>query len=280
MDSENTFIDLFIDTYLQLKPGRIKKIIWRDMQYLWKHFLDSNKYSVIVSKQVLEQSLIQKLSEYYIPNMDSFQGISSEYLPNIQTFLTFWQQTISYEEDREHEYEVSEIGFLLHLFSLDLFSCKTPMNGCFHQQKVTLPGALGMRKGVKKWDEDTDMYMRINDKQLLDLLHYFFPRLEIEENKYICNIKCSLWDKQLDIESSLQGLKMELQTKYNVADSHVPFCMISIDDAYIFYCQFMMKLRNTNEQIVSQLYFEKYLFENLTDFLLLSKYISSEWIRM
>jgi len=244
MDSENRCIALFIDTYLQLKPGRIQKIIWRDMQYLWKHFLDSNKLPEIVPKQVLKQCLIQKLSKYYIPNMDSFQGISSKYLPDIQTFLTFWQQTISYEEDREHEYELSEIGFLL-----------------------------------KKWGKDTDMYMRINDEQLLDLLHYFFPRLEIEEKKYIYNIKCSLWDKQLDIESSLQELKTQLQIKYKAADSHVPICMISIYDVYIFYCQFVMKLRNTNEQIVSQLYFEKYLFENLSDLLLLSKYISSEWIR-
>jgi hypothetical protein len=34
-------------------------------------------------------------------------------------------------------------------YYIHLFSLKTPIDGSFHQRKVTLPCALEMRKGVK-----------------------------------------------------------------------------------------------------------------------------------
>lgn len=244
-------IALFVDSYLQVNhsdtPGKIPQITWRDMQYLWKLFLDSNQLPDTIFQKPWKPLLIKRLSQHYNARFDSFQGISSNYLPPIQLFLTFWQETISYEQYREHEYEIGEICFLM-----------------------------------KKWGESrgyTDIH--INDKEMIDLISYFFPRVELGQDTYIYNIKCSLWDKQSDIETSLRELKKILQNKYMESPPLVvPTYVISIYDAYTFYCEFAMKLRNTSHQIVSQSYFSNYVFENLADFLLLSKYISPDWIVM
>lgn len=246
-------ITLFVDSYLQVNhsdtSGKIPQITWRDMQYLWKLFLDSNQLPGVIFQEPLKPLLIKKLSEYYNVRFDSFQGISSNYLPPIQLFLTFWQETISYEQYREQEYEIGEICFLMKKW--------------------------GQGQGEGRRDQEE----HINKKQLLDLLSYFFPRVEVEQDKYIYNIKCSLWDKQMDIETSLRELKRQLQDKYIESPPLViPTYVISIHDAYTFYCEIAMKLRNTNEQIVTQSYFSNYVFENLSDFLLLSKYISPDWI--
>jgi len=246
-------IAVFIDSYLQLNhsdtPGIIPQITSRDMQYLWKLFLDANQFPGTIFREPWKPLLIKKLSQNYNVRFDSFQGISSKYLPPIQSFLSFWQETISYEQYREHEYEIGEICSLL-----------------------------------KTWCESTGIGHQgnhINEKQLLDLISYFFPRVEVEQDK-IYNIKCSLWDKEKDIENSLGELKKILQAKYiGLSVFIIPTYVISIYDAYTFYCEFAMKcIGIKNREIVSQLYFEKYIYENLADFLLLSTYISRDWILM
>jgi hypothetical protein len=185
------------------------------------------------------------MSEFYSESLDSFIGISCKHLPLIQKFLHFWEETIVCEECGQNEYEIGEICFLL-----------------------------------KKWGEDrNDVGKNMNDKQILDLLSYFFPDIEIEKDKYIYNIKCSLWDKHSDVQIGLEQLKAQLQNKYNESPHPIiQTTIISIYDAYKFYCKFAMNLRNTTEQIVSKSYFEKYVLENMEEYVVESKYISVEWL--
>jgi len=260
----DALVNLFISDYLQIKRGqrsssfgdqvndvsdnvciRTPQISWRDMQYLWKQFLDSKQLPAVVFQQTLKPLLTNKMSEFYSESFDSFIGISCKHLPLIQKFLQFWQETIVCEECGQNEYEIGEICFLL-----------------------------------KKWCEDrNDVGKNMNDKQILDLLSYFFPDIEIEKDKYIYNIKCALWDKHSDVQMGLEQLKAQLQNKYNESPHPtIPKTIISIYDAYKFYCKFAMNLRNTTEQIVSKSYFEKYVLENMEEYVLELKYISVEWL--
>jgi hypothetical protein len=51
---------------------------------------------------------------------------------------------------------------------------------------------------------------------------------------------------------------------------------ISIYDAYNYYCKFFSTVNN--KLIVSKSYFEKYVFDNLSEYIVDSKFINSDWI--
>jgi hypothetical protein len=117
----------------------------------------------------------------------------------------------------------------------------------------------------------------LNDKQILDLISYFYPSIEVEKDKYVYKIFCCLWNKKEDIQNALAELKKTIIGTAGVGSNNTNV-KISIYDAYIFYCKYANQIHNNNEQIVSKSYFEKYVFENLVDFVVNSKYISMNWV--
>ena len=122
--------------------------------------------------------LIEKLQKYYNENLDIFNGIFSRFIPVIHNFLDFWNKTIVFD-DSEPNLEIEE---LLNLF--------------------------------KRWNiANKVMYVNISSKQILDLITYYLPDVEIENDKYLIGIRCSLWDKQLDIQTSIENLKETLRTE-------------------------------------------------------------------
>jgi hypothetical protein len=230
---------------------RATQITWKNMQYLWKKFLDSKELPNIMFLQTLKNLLLERLNDYYNENMDSFIGICSEHLPSIQQFIQFWTETISID-DNEIDFEIDEIIIIF-----------------------------------KQWCETKrEISSTLNDKQILDLISYYYPDIEIEKDKYICKIKCSLWDKQIDIQVALDNLKDTMRLKYyteynNVSNyervtSPIDGRNISIYDAYNYYCRFFSTING--KLIVSKSYFEKYIMEILCEYIIDSKYISSDWI--
>ena len=60
----------------------------------------------------------------------------------------------------------------------------------------------------KKWCNINNIgSINMNDKQIIDLIQYFFPTIDIERDKYISGISCDLWDKQQDIQTALDSMK-------------------------------------------------------------------------
>lgn len=232
----------------QLDNIRTPQITWKNMQYLWKHFLDSKNLPSIIFMQTFKTMLVEKLADYYSEANDTFLGICSKYLPAIQKFLQFWNDTIVVDET-ENDLEIEEVIVLF-----------------------------------RKWCEtNNEMVSNLSDKQILDLIAYFFPNVEIDRDKYLSKIRCILWDKQLDIQVALDNLKETIRSKYisnNVTNENVLIIRpinqhnISIYDAYLFYCKYY----SNNIQIVSKSYFEKYIFDNCAEFIIESKFLSSEWI--
>lgn len=237
---------------------RTTQITWKNMQYLWKHFLDAKNLPSIIFMHTLKGLLTDKLSKYYNDEHDSFLGICSKFLPAIQKFLQFWNDTMILDET-ENDLEIDEIIVLF-----------------------------------RKWCEiNHENVSNLNDKQILDLIAYFFPTLEIERDKYISKVRCSLWDKQLDIQVSMDNLKENIRSKYmsetnmSRSSSPVPNRNISIYDAYLFYCKYH-SLNDTNvqhhnqnnnhqKQIASKSYFEKYVFDNYNEYIVESKFLSADW---
>jgi hypothetical protein len=88
-------------------------ISWKNMQYLWKHFLDSKNLPSVIFQNNLKSILIEKLVDIYKEETDTFIGICSKHLPIIQRFILFWEDTITYQENEfDNEFEIDEICIL------------------------------------------------------------------------------------------------------------------------------------------------------------------------
>jgi hypothetical protein len=264
-----SIIDKFIGEYLQISSSgksiltnqltienqnsviRATQVTWKNMQYLWKHFLETKHLPNIMFQQKMKGLLTEKLAEYYSEELDSFVGICSNFLPAIQKFLLFWNECIEYDEE-ENDFEIEEITFLF-----------------------------------RKWSESkNEAVSTLNDKQVIDLISYYFPDVEIEKDKYISKIACVLWDKQMDIQIALDSMKERLKmqvyrqygstSNYERTTSPIAGRHISIYDAYNYYCKYFSDFEN--KQIVNKAYFEKFIFENLGYYLIDGKFISSDWL--
>ena len=259
---QNTTTDIittFISEYLNVEQrttlnidtlSRNTQITWRDMQYLWKNFLEARRLPSIMFFQTLKTQLVASLSQYYNESTDSFVGICSKHLPEIQKFLAYWEETIIVDEN-EMDFEIEEIIILFRKW------CAT------NNETVT----------------------NLNDKQILDVISYFYPELEIERDKYVSHIRSTIWDKQLDIQVALDNMKngiCEKVAQQNSDRSQTPSLRsnISIYDAYRFYCKYYSNLNTVNKLIVSKAYFEKYVFDNLSQYIVDSKFLSYEWYQL
>jgi hypothetical protein len=257
-NEQSNIVTTFITEYLNIEIknetvsidvlSRNTQITWRDMQYLWKNFLESKKLPSIMFLQTLKNHLIYKLKGYYNEPIDAFVGMCSKHLPEIQKFLTFWDSTII-ADINEVDFEIEEVVILFRKW-------------CIINNETT---------------------SNLNDKQILDVISYFYPNLEIEKDKYISNIRNTLWDKQLDIQVALDHMKTTIHEKHvlqNEGRMQSPSGRnnISIYDAYRYYCKYYSNINNlTNKLIVSKSYFEKYILDNLSHFIVDSKFLSYEW---
>jgi hypothetical protein len=129
-------------------------------------------------------------------------------------------------------------------------------------------------------DEKNNIIM--SEEDILKIIkHFFYPYVEIVDNKYIINIKCSLWDKCHDIDLFLNYYKNKM---YFFKENK----LISFDEIYIEYQTYCHAINcihqfntntstNTNFMIVSKHYFETYLKNQLADFIHFDTFITSQW---
>jgi len=258
--SQVDIVDRFITSYLDIHKNSVDvanvniidtqsirgtQITWKNMQYLWKHYLDMCGLPSVMFLLTFKTILTDKLMMYYNKDHDTFIGICSKHLPAIQTFLSFWDETIITDET-ETEFEIDEV--------------------------VTL---------FRRWCElNNQTVTTLNDKQILDIIAYFFPAVDIERDKYLAGIRCSMWDKQLDIHialDSMKGVLRETHTRTERSLSPSVNRNIAIYDAYIFYCKYYTNSSDTYHLIVSKAYFEKYIFDTQMQYVIDDKFLSCDW---
>ena len=168
-------VDGFIRDYITLDSANSGLVItWKNVQYLWKHYLNQNRLPMIIYQTPLKTAMKARMNDHYSEDSDSFTGIFSKFLPEIQSFTQFWDDTMT---DDENESGL-ELGEIRHLF--DLWGKKTSRN------------AFGT-----------------SDEQTLDLIQYYYPNVITENYKYIQEIRCSLWDKKSGINDALDALCIE-----------------------------------------------------------------------
>lgn len=235
-DLTNVFLNEYIKTGEKYSGVSIS---WKNLQYLWKHFLNSQKIPTVIYQTQLKNILIQRLNENYIAERETFQNIFSKYLPEIQKFVQFWDE-IMVVDDSEYGLELEEIR---HLF-----------NKWAHMKRESVIG--------------------INEQQIIELIQHFYPEVEIENDKYIQHIRCSIWNKKLDIKIALEEFKNKIRSENNENDTG----NISTYDAYIFYCKYYSYCNLESKDIVNKSYFDKYIVDNFTEFIVDGVFISRNWL--
>tara|TARA_B100000282_G_C31733423_1_gene492153 strand:+ start:676 stop:2262 length:1587 start_codon:yes stop_codon:yes gene_type:complete len=232
------FINNYFDNTEVKEDSIIKQISWKNVQYLWKLFLNSKNCPSIIFMNDLKNIMIEQLKEEYNEEQDVFINLSSKYLPSIQQFLKFWDNTITINDIEEDHFEIDEIILMFKCWAL----------------------------------AEHETHTLLTEQEINDIIQHFYPTVEIINDKYVIGIKCNIWDKKNDIEKSLINLKEELnQSEYTP---------ISIYDAYSYYCKLntSVPVSNFPKLIVHKSYFEKYIFEQYSEYIQDNKWLIVDWL--
>lgn len=143
-------------------------ISWKNIQYLWKQFIETEKLPNVFFTTILKTRLIEKIK--YDGHKDVFLDCTSKLLPIVSKFIQFWNENIESNID-DNDNEELEIDELCCLFT-------------YH------------------------MKTNINEKTILDLIKHYYQDTYIEDEKYILHTRCKLWNKKQDIINSLQKYKL------------------------------------------------------------------------
>jgi hypothetical protein len=202
-NTPDKIVDMFMETKISQCPSG--KINSKNMLFIWKKFLEERNIPNIIMHGPLKNILKSKIS--YDEQKDMFMDVTSIHLPVVSQFIHFWD-TIIIEED-DTEIEVDELQRLFRKYSKQ---------------------------------NNAQLQNNISDTLMIELIKHFYPDVEIVEDKYILNIRCSLWDKRDDVIVSLELFRSSDEEKIK-----------SLYDAYGFYSS----INQNNEFIVSKRYFEK-----------------------
>ena len=215
-------------------------INWKNMHYIWKLFISHYSFPSMIYSNTLKNLLKEKYS--YDETTDTFNNITSKYLPTVSDFILFWENTITPsilgESDFEMELEIDEMCGLFKKWTQDNY------NTCSSNGNIT-------------------------EHDILKIINHYFPNIVIHENKYILHIRCSLWNKNSEIDASLESLKIYYK---HISSSEGTTPLISFDEMYEYY----LKNRQT-KFTVSKRYFEKYVSANMAQFIEFDTFISSSW---
>ena len=218
-------VNKFLERTITVLPTA--KISSKNMIFLWKNYLNEQNIPSIIFYSTLKNILKDKYK--YEEESDSYLDITSAYLPLVAKFIKFWDQTMLTEGEGENELEVDEVVVLF-----------------------------------KQFNTGKHLNMHLSESLLLDLIHHFYPDTTIMENKFIQQVKCTLWDKRTDVLNSLELFKLKCSEQEEVLPK-------SLKDAYEYYTA------SKNALIMSKRYFERVASELINQHMDADGLILASW---
>jgi hypothetical protein len=179
------------------------------------------------------------------------QYLNSESVPNMMYSNTLKQnlkQCLQYDESTDS---------FVNLTSKYLPNIRHFLNFCEENlvMSQTIPDELELGELCILYSSPT-----MKECELLKLVSHFFPEIIIDEykySKYILRTQCKLWNKSEGILNVINHCKEN--SKSNI---------ISIDDLYVEYIAL-----TSGKLVVSKQYFEKYVRNNLKEFIVYETFI-------
>jgi hypothetical protein len=193
------------------KTDTNSEITTATMEYMWRKYLKERQYPTVLSQAVFLNALKSIFEFYYDAENEVFAGITNPSIQTVEKFQRFWGEHLTVDLSSANPLMEYEIGELTALYR----------------------------------EETKDK--RMNESQMLDLIRFYYPDVQITDNKYIQGVCCDSWNKQEELA---------------VFFTH--FCregIVSFYDAYTIY------LREKRRRVASKAYFEKYICCELAEFI-------------
>jgi hypothetical protein len=232
--TEQQIISEFVD-YSTEPASSDHGITMPNMLYLWKLYLSEFR----LPSMIFAATLRSKLADYASASTsastpsDIFPNRTSRYLPIVSQFRRFWGEQC-FINDTEIELEIDELSTLFNEYA----------------------GTTAVATATA------------SDATLLGILRHFYPDVIIEDDKYILNVGCLLWDKNTEINEYLEQFKNQCVT-HNLS---FPQPLYNAYEYYCGKCYLVAKRR-----IISKRYFEKYFVEEYAEYLDENGMITIKW---
>ena len=211
------------------------EISMTNMLYLWKMYLSEFRLPTMFFAATLRA----KLAEYAGSTAsDAFPHRTSRYLPVVSQFRQFWGEHCVVN-DTEIELEIDELSTLFKDYAAG--------------------GSASAQFGSANLASDTT---------LLGILRHFYPDVIIEDDKYILNVGCLLWNKNAEINEYLE------QFRDHCVALNLSFPQ-PLYNAYEYYCGKCYLV--AKRRIISKRYFEKYFVEEYAEYLDENGMITIKW---
>ena len=223
-----TLVQKFIKQTLVKKKDVHTK--WMDIYYLWKEYLIQDTNLTVHPLLMKDFKGILKNKLKYDAETDRYLNITSPKLSYVKHFQMFWQETVTKGDD---EFELSEM-LIIYLEWLQ----ENELN----EEKENI------------------------DEEKMKFLINHFSSFKLE-GKIIKNIKCSLWNKQEDMNEVINQLKIDYNF-YQVED-------MPIYKLYKDYCE--KTLESKHQKICSKNYFTNYLSKIIPSQFLQSNKLKKEY---
>ena len=237
-NNQKLIIENFCNKFIQPANNETSlKIEWKQLHFIWKQFIHINYLPNIIYSNTLKNLLKEKYN--YEEQTDTFHHITSKFLPIIHDFLTFWESTIIISNNANdiHEIEIDELSTIFKYW------IKQNQNICKSMGNVT-------------------------DENAIKIINHFFPQIMIKNDKYILNIYSVLWNKNKDIQNSLDFIA------YNFKNKNAN--LLTFEEAYNYYWKFATD--HIYKFIVSKKYFETYLQIHIPKYIIYERFIINDWI--
>lgn len=232
--TESQIIDEFMKFATEPSTTVDCGITWNNMLYLWKMYLSEFQIPNMIFNAVLKTRLTEYIGEgNSSQSLEIFPNITSRHLPMVSKFISFWGETCIVN-DNEIEMEIDELSTLFNEYLSKL--------------------ASGSGENVKT----SAGYHNLSDTSLLGMIRHFYPDVTIEDDKYLLNVGCNLWEKKEEIRIYLDLFKANCIS--NNSSISQP-----LYNAYEYYCSKCYELKE--RRAVSKRYFEKFLIEEYSEYL-------------
>jgi hypothetical protein len=190
--SKQDIVESFCNAYLETHNNLEMNITFKEMIYLFKQYVSELNFPKLMFHQELLSELKNKIS--YDDELQIFHNVTSNklvYIKNVlnfidSTFIDIENYTLNTDIQEKHYYEISEL--------LDLFKL-------WNVNSNNIENITG-NSGVS---QSHSMSSFITEKQFINILYHFY-NITIEEQRFLYNKICTLWNKVEDIKKYKQNL--------------------------------------------------------------------------
>jgi hypothetical protein len=271
-NTQESIVSTFIEKSVSLSPNGV--IDTKNMLFIWKKYLDERNIPNIIFYETLKTILKKKLN--YDETNDCFLGVTSIHLPIVALFMRFWEETIVFTADTNsvewagaaineltgaatNEWAGAAINELAGAATYEEAGAATYEEAGAATNEWA--GAATIEYSELEIDEIcvlfkswTNGIKNINEGLVVEIIQHFYPDMVIENNKYILNATCKLWDKHAEVINSLNSFKKQYSSMDTDLDLDVDLDLDLDLDVYAFYCT---QSKNKYNLLVSKRFFEK-----------------------